>query len=153
MVGRWIAFTPVVQYEPFLDALFLNQHDRVMAKPLFTQQNTNAEIARLKALPECERREVADAIEEDIRAWLLQTFTLPRSYETRLAMWPQSMREETGFGIGTAFLHKEWTLKIVMPDNPEPEPNRATEHEQSVSGSANPQTGAYTVTKTHKWTW
>lgn len=124
-----------------------------MAKPLFTQENINAEIVRLKELPERERREAADAIKQDIRAWLLQNITFPRIYEERLAMWPQSMREETGFGIGTAILYEEWTLKIVMPDDPEPERARPTRHEQSVSGSANPMTGAYTVTKTHKWFW
>lgn len=123
-----------------------------MAKPDFNQDNINAEIARLKKLPDNERKIASDPIKEDIVAWLLATFTFAKFYEERLAKWPRSMREETGFGIGTAIYYPEWTLKIIMPDNPEPSA-RPTKHEQSVSGSADPISGNYTVSKTHTWSW
>jgi len=124
-----------------------------MAKPDFTQENINLEIERLKALPEPDRKTASDAIKADIRAWLLQTFNFTDAYERRLALWPQSMREETGFGIGTAIYYPEWRLEIIMPENPEPQKNRPTRHEQRVSGDADVVTGSYTVTKSHTWIW
>lgn len=124
-----------------------------MAMPDFTQENINLEIERLKALPEPDRKTASDAIKADIRAWLLATFNFTDAYERRLALGPQSMREETGFGIGTAIYYTEWRLEIVMPSEPEPAKNRPTRHEQSVSGSADPITGSYTVTKRHSWFW
>lgn len=63
--------------------------------------------------------------------------------------WPLSLREETGFGIGTALLYDEWNLVIIFPMDTTPSAIRKTE--QSVSGSYNTGTGAYTVTKTYKW--
>ena len=124
-----------------------------MAKPDFNQTNINLRIAELKALPDADRLKEANAIKLDIVAWLLANFTFTRVYEERLAMWPRSMREETGFGIGTAVFYPEWTLLIVMPDNPDPSPQRRTEHEQSVSGSVDPFSGSYSVKKTHTWKW
>lgn len=122
-----------------------------MSKIEFTQKNVDAKIAEIKAFPERERQIISDEIKLDIRAWMLKTFTFPEFYEKRMALWPKSLREETGFGIGTALLYDYWTLEIKMPNNP-PTPAGKTKHEQSVSGSAG-STGVYTVTKTHKWTW
>ncbi len=124
-----------------------------MSKLDFTQDNVNRKIAELKALPDKDRKAASDEIKNDIRAWLLQTFTFSKDYEERLAMWPLSMREETGFGIGTAVYYKEWTLEILMPTNSVPGRERKTKHEQKVSGSMDPMTGTYTVSKSHTWSW
>lgn len=124
-----------------------------MSKPDFTQDNVNRKIAELKALPDAERKTVSDDIKKDVRAWLVQTFNFSDAYKERLAMWPLSMREETGFGIGTAIYYKEWTLEILMPTNAVPGRGRKTQHEQKVSGSMDPMTGTYTVSKSHTWSW
>ena len=122
-----------------------------MSKLEFTQANVDRKIAEIKALPERERQTISDAVKADIRAWLLQTFVFPEHYEKRMALWPKSLREETGFGIGTALLYEDWTLEIKMPHNP-PTPAGKTKHEQKVSGSAG-SNGVYTVTKSHTWSW
>ena len=125
-----------------------------MSKPLFTQDSVNTYIAEVKVLPEQERRQISDQVKADLRGWLLQTFEFTPAQVTCMDKWPLSMREETGFGIGTALLYEEWNLVIIFPNQPENPPVGAKKkHEQSVSGSYNTQTGGYTVTKTHKWSW
>ena len=65
--------------------------------------------------------------------------------------WPQSLREETGFGIGTALLYDEWELEVIVPEQPGVLPERK-KTSQSVQGEYNLQTGQYTVKKVHTWT-
>lgn len=119
----------------------------------FNQENVNRKITEIKALPDDQRRAISDEIKQDIRAWLLSTFTFSEIYEQRLALWPQSMREETGFGIGTALYYREWTLEIIVPPPPTDPNARPSKHEQTVSGEYDSGTGGYTVTKSHTWSW
>lgn len=115
----------------------------------FTQRNVDAKINEIKSLSKCAREEVVNQIKSDLRAWLLMTFKFTRLQERCMSVWPLSLREETGFGIGTALLYDEWNLVIIFPMDTTPSAVRKTE--QSVSGSYNTGTGAYTVTKTYKW--
>jgi hypothetical protein len=124
-----------------------------MEKPDFNQDTVNDKIAEIKAMPEDMRKGVSDEVKEDLRGWLLRTFTFTPIYEARMAMWPKSLREETGFGIGTALYYEDWTLNIIVPPVPDTPPERATTHEQSVKGEYNPSTGSYSVSKTHTWRW
>lgn len=119
----------------------------------FNQENVDLKISEIKEMPETERREIADSVKTNLRAWLLQTFEFTDEYQKRMALWPLSMREETGFGIGTALLYDDWELIIGLPDTPPPPAKSRTKHEQSVSGAYNTSTGGYTVTKKHTWSW
>lgn len=124
-------------------------------KPQFTQENVDNLIEQIKSLPEHEREQITNEIKADLRGWLLETFEFTPNQVACMEKWPQSMREETGFGIGTALLYEEWNLRIIFPEDPDHpvSASKPKKHEQSVSGSYNTQTGAYTVTKTHKWSW
>ncbi|MBV6462410.1 MAG: hypothetical protein HJHJAOHD_02559 [Flavobacteriales bacterium] len=123
-------------------------------KPDFTQKNVDKKIKEIKSLSDCEREDIANQIKADLRAWLLMTFQFTRVQEICMTKWPLSMREETGFGIGTALLYKEWNLEIIFPKQPEPPtPVLKKKHEQTVKGEYNTSTGGYTVTKSHTWSW
>jgi hypothetical protein len=122
-----------------------------MSKVVFNQKNVDRKITEVKALPEYERQTVVDAIKLDLRAWLLHNFEFPKYYEKRMALWPKSLREETGFGIGTALLYDDWKLEIKLPHNI-PTPASKTKQEQKVSGAAG-SNGVYTITKSHSWSW
>jgi|GEM_PF-6229625 len=124
-----------------------------MDKMKFNQESVNRKIAEIKALDEKNRKEISDKIKKDIRAWLLSNFEFTQEEQNCMKQWPQSMREETGFGIGTALLYSEWNLKVNIPNDPPPIGARRKSHSQSVSGSYNTQTGGYTVTKTHTISW
>lgn len=129
-----------------------NEGFEPVEKKPFNQESINAKIKEVKELPEPKRLVISNAVKRDLRGWLLHNFIFTKAHEERMAMWPRSLREETGFGIGTALLYQEWTLEIVFPDNSEPT-GKATKHEQEVKGDYNPATGSYTVSKKHTWSW
>ena len=120
-------------------------------KPAFNPDNVNSKIAEIKSLPIAEREAIANLVKADLRGWLLDTFEFTPVESNCMQTWPESMREETGFGIGTALKNSEWALEINFP--PDPTPTESKKHEQKVSGSYNVQTGTYTVTKSHSWFW
>lgn len=122
-----------------------------MSRIPFDQKAVDEKIAEIKALDVKDRTVIADAIKLDLRGWLLQTFEFTEFYEKRMALWPQSLREETGFGMATALLYDDWSLEITVPEVPE-QPAQRTRHEQKVSGSGS-SNGTYTVTKSHTWSW
>lgn len=122
-----------------------------MSKIPFDQKTVDEKIAEIKALDVKDRQVITDAIKLDLRGWLLQTFQFTEFYEKRMALWPQSLREETGFGMATALFYDDWNLEITVPEVPEV-PAQRTRHEQKVSGSGN-TSGGYTVTKSHTWSW
>lgn len=102
-------------------------------------------------MSEPKRLVISNAVKRDLRGWLLHNFEFKSVYEKRMALWPQSLREETGFGIGTALFYENWKLEIVFPENPEPS-GKPTKHTQSVQGQGDTN-GGYSVTKTHTWSW
>ena len=122
-----------------------------MDKLFFSQDNVNLKIKEIKSLPEEERKPITEEIKKDLRAWLLHNFEFPEFYEQRMALWPQSLREETGFGIASALFYDNWNLEILVPEPPT-SPEGKSKHEQKVSGSGN-SSGGYTVTKSHTWSW
>ncbi len=107
-----------------------------MEKLPFTQANVDKKISEIKSKSETERRTISDSVKSTVRAWLLQNFEFNSEYERRLGMWPQSMREESGFMMGTVLLYDEWTLKVQITDTPVPAQGK-TKHEASVSGEWN----------------
>lgn len=123
-------------------------------KIVFNQENVNRKIKEIKALPDKDLKKVVKEIKADLKKWLLKTFQFTKTQEACMLKWPLSMREETGFGIGTALLYREWNLEIIFPNPPEPPtPVLKKKHEQTVKGEYNTSTGGYTVTKSHTWSW
>lgn len=119
-------------------------------KPMFNQENVNAKIAEIKSMPEPERREIANAIQEDLKHWLRHHFTLDEIYEHSLNLLDDSIAQEWGDGIALALINDNWELNVTFP--PEPAQAKACEGtSQTVKGTYNPQTGSYTIEKSITW--
>lgn len=124
-----------------------------MEKVQFNQENVDNKIGEIKDLPDSDREAIATQIKTDIRGWLQNNFTFTNVEENCMENWPQSMREETGFGIGTALYYPEWSLTVDIPNDSPPVGIDKKKHTQTVSGSYDPRTGSYTVTKSFAISW
>lgn len=80
-------------------------------KPKFNQKSVDEKISSIKALSLRERQPIVNEIKVDLRGWLSKTFEFTRDQEVCMRMWPQSLREETGFGSEQRFCMTNGNLR------------------------------------------
>jgi len=118
----------------------------------FNQPNVDATIAYIKSLTLEERTPIANAIQTDLKGYIRDNFNLDPIYDFSITNLDASIAQEWGNGISLAILNDNWTLSVVFPPAP-PAPAMCKDTKESVSGSYNPSTGSYTVSKTVSWSY
>jgi|SRR5690606_32281168 len=117
-----------------------------MLLPEFNQRNVDEKIKEIKASSIGERAKIAEEIKANLKDWLKKNFTIDRIYSYGLDNLDKSIIEEWAGGISLAILNDNWTLIVNFPEQPTTT-SKCRVTSQSVSGSYNPDTGTYTVTK------
>lgn len=123
-----------------------------MEKPEFRQENVDSHIKEIMAMPDEQRKEVADNLRKaGLKGYLTESFTLDKAYEEIIAQFDESFADEMTYSIALAFEKSHWNLVVKMPEQPTAV-RRCKDTTQEVSGSYSSGSG-YTVTKTVGWTW